>query len=69
MGFVLTGKLTAPATQAGKSTEVTACLNTDTGPGTTGSFLADLTTAGGGDQSITIATASLDPATSTIEFA
>ena len=69
VGFVLTGKLTAPATQAGKSTEVTACLNTDTGPGTTGSFLADLTTAGGGDQSITIATASLDPATSTIEFA
>ena len=69
VGFVLTGKLTAPASQVGKSTEVTACLNTDTGPGTTGSFLNDLTTAGGGNQSITIATASLDPATSTIEFA
>ncbi len=69
VGFVLTGKLTAPASQAGKSTEVTACLLGDTGPNTTGNFLNDVTTAAGGNTSIVIQTASLDPATSTIEFA
>ena len=69
VGFVLTGHLTAPAALSGKSTEVTACLLADTGPNTTGNFLNDVTTAAGGNTSIVIETATLDPATSTIQFA
>jgi hypothetical protein len=69
VGFVLTGKLTAPATQVGKSTEITACLNTDTGPGTSGSFATDVVAEAGGNTAITIVTATLDAANSTIQFA
>jgi hypothetical protein len=69
VGFVLTGKLTAPATLVGKSTEVTACILMDSGPGTTNNFLADVTAAAGGNTGITIATGTLDAANSSIEFA
>jgi hypothetical protein len=54
LGFVLKGKLTAPAAHAGEATKVTACLGADTGTGTTGSFTADF-----GQPGVTIATAAL----------
>jgi hypothetical protein len=69
VGFVLTGHLVLPSSQLGKSTEITACLNTDTGPNTTGSFAADVTSEAGGNTSITIQTSTLDGATSSIVFA
>jgi hypothetical protein len=69
VGFVLTGHLTLPSSQLGKSTEITACLNTDTGPNTTGSFAADVGAEAGGNTSITIQTSTLDGATSSIVFA
>ncbi len=69
VGFVLTGKLTAPASMVGKSTELTSCLNTDTGPNTTGSFLNDIAAELGGNTSIVIATATSDGLTSSIVFA
>ena len=56
VGFVLTGKLSAPASQSGKSTEITACLNTDTGPNTSGSFAADVGAEVGGNTTIQIVT-------------
>ena len=63
MGFVLTGKLSAPASQSGKTTEITACLNTDTGPNTSGSFAADVGAEVGGNNTIQIQTATLDGTT------
>jgi hypothetical protein len=68
-GFVLTGHLTAPASQSGKATTVTACLSTDTGPNTTGSFVNDITSEVLGNTTIVITSASIDSATSSIEFA
>jgi hypothetical protein len=55
LGFVVKGKLTAPAAHVNEPTKVTACLGTDTytGPGT-GSFTADL-----GQPGVTIQTAQL----------
>jgi len=53
-GFNLKGKLTAPAAHAGETMKLTACLGSDTGPGTTGNFVADL-----GAPGVTIATAAL----------
>jgi hypothetical protein len=73
VGFVLTGQLTAPASQAGKSTEITACIlqdgNGSGGMGTTGSFAADVGAIAGGNTSIVIGTGTLDPLNSTIQFA
>ncbi len=73
VGFVLTGTLTAPASQVGKSSEVTACLlgdgNGTGGMNTTGNFAADVTAEAGGNNTIVIGTATLDAANSTIEFA
>jgi hypothetical protein len=63
LGFVIKGKLTKPAAHAGEATKVVACLGTDTGPGTTGNFAADL-----GAPGVTIATASLDSTTSKIKI-
>jgi hypothetical protein len=68
-GFLLTGHLTVPAADNGKALNINACLNTDTGSGTTGNFLADIGAEIGGDNLITIATAQLDPANTTISFA
>ena len=53
-GFNLKGKLTAPAAHAGETMKLTACLGSDTGPGTTGVFANDL-----GAPGVTIATAAL----------
>jgi hypothetical protein len=53
-GFNLKGKLTAPAAHAGEPMKLTACLGSDTGPGTTGVFANDL-----GAPGVTIATAAL----------
>ena len=69
VGFVLTGKLSAPASQSGKTTEITACLNTDTGPNTSGSFAADVGAEVGGNNTIQIQTATLDGTTSSLVFA
>jgi hypothetical protein len=64
VGFELTGDVKGPKSpdnyKGGTSTLV-ACLLGDTGPGTTGNFAHDIITGTG-----TIATASLDPATSTL---
>jgi hypothetical protein len=65
VGFVLAGHL---ATSKTATTEITACFKTDTGPGTTGSFAADLATESGGNTSMVIATATLDGATSSIVY-
>jgi hypothetical protein len=68
-GFNLTGKLTAPAADAGKAATIVACLLGDTGPNTTGNFLADITSeVEGTGPTIVIATATLDPSDSTITF-
>ncbi len=68
-GFLLTGHITVPAADNGKALNINACLNTDTGTGTTGNFLADIGAEIGGDNAITIVTATLDPANTTIDFA
>jgi hypothetical protein len=68
-GFVLTGKLTAPASQNGKASTITVCLNGDTGPNTTGNFYSDIVSEAFGNTSIVIATATFDPSTSSIVFA
>jgi hypothetical protein len=69
VGFVLTGHLTAPASLSGKATTITACLNGDTGTGTSGSFQADLFGELGGNTVTIIKTALFDPAASSIVFA
>ena len=68
-GFVLFGHLTAPASMSGKTTELTACLNTDTGTNTSGSFLNDIAAELGGNNSIVIATSTEDGLSSSILFA
>ena len=68
-GFVLQGHLTAPASMSGKTTELTACLNTDTGTNTSGSFLNDIAAELGGNNSIVIATSTEDGLSSSILFA
>ena len=56
-GFVIKGKLTAPAAHAGEATKLSVCLGSDSGPGTTGSFTNDYVSASGGNTGITIAKA------------
>ncbi len=68
-GFVLTGHLTMPASQSGKSTDITACFDTDAGPNTTGNFVNDVTSEAGGNTSIVITSATFDPVSSSIVFA
>ncbi len=68
IGFVLTGVLTAPASQAGNSTEITACFDTDSGTNTTGSFLNDVTSELQGNPSIIITSARFDASSSSILF-
>jgi hypothetical protein len=73
VGFELTGKLTAPASQAGKSTEITACILGDSngaqGMGTSGNFGADVVAEAGGNMGIVIGQATLDAPNSSVEFA
>jgi hypothetical protein len=68
VGFVLTGNLTSPASLAGHSTEITSCLNGDTGTNTTGNTKADLT-AEATNTTIVVTSSTFDPATSSILFA
>lgn len=68
-GFELDGHLTVPASQSGKTATVVACLNGDTGPNTTNNFTADITAELGGNNTVVIQTATLDPANTTISFA
>ncbi len=65
MGFVLTGHL---STSSSTSTKITACLDTDTGPGTTGSFLNDVAGEMGGNTAVVIASSTEDPGASSIVF-
>ncbi len=57
--FVINGTVKKPKQDKGETTKLTACLGTDTGPGTTGGFFNDLGSGTG-----TIATASIDGNTS-----
>ncbi len=68
LGFVLDGTLTAPAADAGQTTEITVCFLGDSGPGTSNNFTNDVVAAAGGNTAITIASASFDQATSSIFF-
>ncbi len=69
-GFELIGHLTAPASQSGKATHITACLNTDTGTGgTTGNFKNDVTAEVFGNASMIITSSGFDGAASSIQFA
>jgi hypothetical protein len=66
-GFVITGTVAKPKQDKGQTFTEKACLLHDTGPGTTNDFGADIVTALG-STSITIATTSLDSATSTLDI-
>ena len=68
-GIVLTGHVTAPAAEAGKSTEITTCYDTDSGTGTSGSFAADLAAEAAGNTSIVITSAGADSAASSVVVA
>jgi hypothetical protein len=67
-GFVLTGHLTAPASQSGKATTVTACILGDAGTGTTGSFQTDLFGELSGNTATIITSGTFDPSDSSIVF-
>lgn len=69
IGFVLTGHLTAPASQSGQASTVTACLKTDAGTGTSGNFRTDLLAEIGGNATMVITKSGFDPAASSIQFA
>jgi len=69
VGFLLTGHLTSPAIDNGKALNINACLNGDTGPNTTNSFGTDIGAEIGQNNTITIVTAQLDPASTTLSFA
>ena len=56
VGFKISGSVKKPKNDKGQSSVVDVCLGSDTGPGTTGSFFADLVSGTG-----TIATAQIDP--------
>jgi hypothetical protein len=70
-GFKVNGALTVPSANSGDHTHLTLCLNTDTGPGTTGNFTNDLSTelASGAPPGLTITTAGFDPSTSKLKIA
>jgi hypothetical protein len=69
-GFVLTGHLTAPASQSGKATTITACLNTDAGTNTSGTFLNDIAAETfGNNTTIVITSSGFDGTASSIVFA
>ncbi len=54
-GFIINGTVKSPKQDKGEITKLTACLGSDSGPGTSGVFFADLGSGIG-----TIATASID---------
>jgi hypothetical protein len=64
VGFKISGSVKGPKQDKGAATTLTACLGTDTGPGTSGSFFEDLGSGIG-----TIQTASIDVVTSTATIA
>lgn len=69
IGFDVSGTVKAkPFTYSQFS--LVACLGNDSGPGTTGSFLADISAAIGGNNSVTIQSATLDgsPGESTLSI-
>jgi hypothetical protein len=68
VGFLINGQVKKPKQDKAQTSTVKACLGADTGPGTTGSFAADLISELGGNTGITIATATVDPATSTLHI-
>jgi hypothetical protein len=60
-GFIINGTVKSPKQDKGETTTLKACLGSDTGPGTSGFFFADLGSGTG-----TIVTASIDPVSSTV---
>jgi hypothetical protein len=68
VGFLISGQVKKPKQDKAQTSSLRACLGHDTGPGTTGSFAADLISELGGNTGITIATATIDPATSVLHI-
>jgi hypothetical protein len=63
IGFQIVGAVKGPKNDKGQAVTLNACLGTDTGPGTSGSFLTDFGSGVG-----TIATVAIDVNTSTIHI-
>ncbi len=66
-GFLLTGSVKAKP-YLYHTDSLLACLGSDTGTNTTGNAVADITAAALGNTSIVVATADIDPATSTLHI-
>ena len=55
VGFAITGEVKSPKADKGETSTLTACLGTDTGPDTTGTFAGDYNSS-----TATVATATID---------
>jgi hypothetical protein len=67
VGFIVSGAVKKPKQDKGQTASLTVCFGSDSGPGTTGSFVNDLVADVGGTVS-TIATTTIDPATSKLHI-
>jgi hypothetical protein len=65
LGVVFDGHL---STSPSRSTEITSCYSTDTGPGTSGNYAADFNSELAGNQSIVIQSVTLDGAASSVQI-
>jgi hypothetical protein len=68
VGFLLSGQVKKPKQDKAQTSSLRACLGHDSGTNTTNSFAADLISELGGNTGITIATATIDPATSVLHI-
>jgi hypothetical protein len=66
-GFVIKGKLTAPAAHAGEATKLVVCFSGDSGSHTTDNFTTDFGNASS-NPLIVIATAGIDPTLSKVKI-
>jgi hypothetical protein len=67
VGFTIQGTVKKPKNDKNQTVTANVCLGNDTGsPSDSGNFFLDAASASGGNTAILIATASIDPATSTI---
>lgn len=66
VGFAIVGTVKKPKQDKNQTVTANVCLGNDGGTNTSGSFFLDVSSAFGGNTSITIATADIDPATSTL---
>jgi hypothetical protein len=67
VGFVINSQVKKPKQDKAQTATEIACLGHDSGPGTTNSFAADIISALGGP-GVTIASAQIDPAHSTLHI-